>query len=130
MFCLVNSITQSWMSERLGRRSWLRGCGRGSGFHFSASAKPKESCQAQLLLSTLPALPPLARKETGFTQTLQGLSQGWPAHFPPHPNPPPTPPPHPHPTAPPFLNARQKSTSATLITANTLINNAPRWIYC
>lgn len=102
------------MSER-----WEGGPGSGAAervwVSFLGKCEPKEGCQVQLLLSTLPALPTLARKETGFAQTSQGLSQGWPA---------------PSPPAPPFLSARQKSTSATLITANTLINKAARWIYC
>lgn len=81
MFCLVNSITQSWMLEH-----WEGGPGSQAAervwVSFFGKCKPKEGCQVQLLLSTLPALPTLAQKETGFTQTSHRLSQGWPAYSP------------------------------------------------
>lgn len=51
---------------------WEGGPGSGAAevwVSFFGKCKPKESCQVQLLLSTLPALPTLAQKETGFTQT-------------------------------------------------------------
>lgn len=81
MFCLVNSITQSWMLEH-----WEGGSGSGAAervwVSFFGKCKPKESCQVQLSLSTLPALPTLAQEETGFTQTSRRLRQGWPVYSP------------------------------------------------
>lgn len=65
----------------LGRRFWLWGLQRGSGFHFSASASQrraaKYSFRSQHFLLFLPWL-----KSSGFTQTSRRLRQGWPVYSP------------------------------------------------
>lgn len=66
-----------------GKEVLALGLRKGSGFHFSASASQKRAAKYSFLLSTLPALPTLAQKETGFTQTARRPEQGgWPVYSP------------------------------------------------